>query len=150
MLLYSNNTRLHLCGGPVKRGNINEGALSKTLLMNMSPNTFFIGDSSKANQSFVEKYNIKHDLVISDKDSRKGEHNLQKINYLHSQIKEIMKSNRCFSTKHSEKYISFLAWKLKNTALPREEKITLLKNMMLNKSKSFTWDQVRNTSFPIK
>jgi len=137
------------CGGPVKRGNIDEASLSKSLLLNLSPNTFFIGDSSRANKSFVEKYNIDHELVISEKDSRNGVYNLQRVNYLHSLIKGKMKTNRSFSTKHSGKYIAFLAWKLKNKDLPREEQIEILKNMMINKNKVFTWEEVRNTSFPI-
>jgi transposase-like protein len=137
------------CGGPVKRGNIDEKSLSKALLMNLSPKTLFIGDSSRANKTFVGKYNIKHELVVSDKNSRNGEYNLQKVNYLHSLLKEIMKSNRSFSTKHSEKYISFLAWKLKNKEFTKEEQISLLKNMMLDNKKSLTWKEVRTTSFPI-
>lgn len=136
------------CGGPVKRGNIDEGTLSKTLLMNMSPQTFFIGDCSKANKSFVEKDNIQHELVLSEKDSRDGTYNLQRINYLHSQIKEILKTNRSFSTKHSRKYLSFLAWKLKYKELSREKQIALLKNMMINKKKALTWDEIRATTFP--
>jgi transposase-like protein len=137
------------CGGPVKRGNIDEKSLSKSLLKNLTPKTLFVGDSSRANKSFVEKYNFKHELLLANENSRNGEYNLQKVNYLHSLIKEIMKSNRSFSTKHSEKYISFLAWKLKNKELPKEEQIELLKNMMLDNKKPLTWEEVRTTSFPI-
>lgn len=84
------------------------------------------------------KYNIKHELVVSDKDSIKGLYNLQKVNYLHSLIKKRMKSNRSLSTKHSEKYISFTAGNLKNKELTREEKVNLLKNMMIDNKKILT------------
>lgn len=137
------------CGGPVKMGNINKESLSKRLLKNLAPDVMFIGDSSKANKQFVEEYKIKHKLVISSEKSGKDEHNLQKVNYFHAQIKEKMESIHNFSTKHSEKYISFLAWNIKNRKLTDEEKITAIKSIIKKGSKVATWNDIRTTEFPV-
>jgi hypothetical protein len=48
-----------------------------------------------------------------------------------------------------EKYSTFLSWKLNNKELLREEKVALLKNMMLEDKKSLTWEEVRTTLFSI-
>jgi transposase-like protein len=136
------------CGGPVKMGNINKSSLSKRILKNLAPDALFIGDSSSANKQFVKDFNIKNELVISSKDSRVGEYNLQKINYFHSELKRRMEGRNSFSTKHSEKYIAFIAWKIKNRKLTEKDKILAIKNMMRIKSKVDTWNEIKATEFP--
>jgi transposase-like protein len=138
----------NVIGKPVGRGNVSCSGLAGAFSGRMDASAVLVTDKSKAGASFAEESGLAHLALDAKTESRKGEYNLQLVNSLHSVISGISHSRCCFSTKNTEAYVTWEAWKILNRKRPLADKVNVLENLVTVGKKVATDHQIRHAEFP--
>jgi len=135
-------------GKPSNMGAPTADDLDSVYAGHLGESVILVTDASTAARKYAEDKELPIIQLKSKTESRQGKHNLQKVNNLHSALKQDLKSYWGVSTKYLENYANLTIFKQETPGITARTRATLLTDKLRKVSKVARWKDLRTKDYP--